>query len=125
MSISISQVRRDLKEYSQKSMSVELTFTPPSGSPATILGYGTVHHLSFDPQTGRAVNSKNAHCSFAESLLTDAGYTVRVLNEVSMKNHKVRFKDSAGITRNYKINETFPDETLGLIVCILGDQDAS
>ena len=117
--VTIDQVRRDLQQHTQSSMSVMLTFESPTGQTKSLLGYGTAHHLSYDPQTGRAINSKQAHCSFAESLLTD--YPVRLNGEVRMKNHKVSFADSSGAVRNYKINETFPDETLGLIVCILGE----
>jgi hypothetical protein len=36
-------------------------------------------------------------------------------------NHLVNVKDSTGNLRNYVIMENFPDETLGMITCILGD----
>jgi len=121
MSVTIDQMRRDLRQFSQSSISVDLTFTPPSGDPVTIIGFGTAHHLNFDPATGRPINSKNAHCSFSEKLLTDAGYPVRVNDEVRMTKHQVLFEDSAGIERKYLINKTFPDETFGMIVCILGE----
>ena len=123
--VEISQIRRDLKAYTEQTMSANLTFTSPNAVVETIKGFGTAHHLSFDSNTGRPINTKNAHCSFFEKTLSDLGYPVRVSNEVSMKNHRVSFLDSAGITRHYRINETFPDETLGMIVCILGEEDAS
>ncbi len=124
MTVTLSQMRRDLRGHLEASMSVDLTITPPAGSSVTISGYGTSHHMSYDPNTGRPVSSKNAHCSFFEKTLTDAGYTVRVSDEVNLIGHKVSYIDSAGIERNYRINESYPDETLGLIVCILGEDDS-
>jgi len=68
------------------------------------------------------MNVKNAHISFSEALLTDVSYPVRNINgEVQLRGHKITTKDSTGVDKNYIITENFPDETIGMIVCILGD----
>lgn len=85
----------------------------------TINGLHSKHHMQLDTQ-GQRENGKNAHVSFSESLMT--GYPIRdASGEVNMARHKVRVVDSTGTAITYVINQWYPDETLGLIVCILGD----
>jgi len=120
--MSLELARKDIKEITQgDDWGVDLTFTPPVGSSVQVRGLGSKHHLSIDQESGLPINSRNVHMSVVESVLTDAGYTVRnAADEVSIKDHRVSFKDFRGVLRNYKINQTWPDETLGLIVCQLG-----
>ncbi len=103
---------------------ISMTFTAPEpgNETATVVGLHTKHYIGINEE-GIAVNTKNAHISVSESLLTDAGYPVRNITsgEVVLKNHKVSVKDSTGVVKNYVIEEWFPDETIGLIVCILGE----
>lgn len=97
--------------------------TPPGGTIVTvdITGLATKHHINFDSDD-LPINTKNVHICISESDLTALGYPVRnAKNEVDLKNHQVIFKDSTGIDRTYKVNENYPDEALGLIVCILSD----
>ncbi len=97
----------------------EIKLTSPSGIVAHITGLHTKHHLGVDSD-GVQINSKNSHISFSEENIQN--YPVRNQNgEVSLKNHRVSVKDSTGILKEYVIQEWFPDETIGLIVCILGD----
>ena len=94
--------------------------TPDGGVTLATTGWATKHHLNFDTD-GTLINAKNAHICLDEQKLEDAGYPVRIDEEVSLINHKVTVKDSTEVAKNYIIKETFPDETLGLIACILGD----
>jgi len=99
----------------------DITITTPDGSVTlATTGWATKHHLNFDTD-GAPINAKNAHICLDEQKLADAGYPVRVNEEVTLLNHKIIVKDSSGIDKNYIIKENFPDETLGLIACILGD----
>lgn len=99
----------------------EISFEAPTGETAVIIGLHTKHHMGVDTD-GIRVNSKNAHISFSEKLLTDKNYPVRnASGEVSLERHLVTVKDSTGNAPTYVIREWYPDETLGLIVCILGD----
>lgn len=101
----------------------DIIFTTPDGLiTATVAGIHSKHHISIDPGTGGIVNGKNAHISVSEQLLIDANYPVRNSKlEVDFKNHKVEVLDSTDVSKKYVIREWFPDETIGVITCILGD----
>ncbi len=89
---------------------------------AQVKGIHVKHHLSFDSETGKSVNGKRAHVSVSEKFLVDAGYPVRNSKlQVEMEDHLVKVIDSTGVLFTYVIRETFADERVGLIVCILGD----
>lgn len=99
-----------------------ITMTAPTLETVTFNGLHSKHHLGFDSESGRDVNTKNAHIAVSEKFLTDANYPVRnAAGEVDLKNHKVRVEDSTGVEWTYKVEQWFPDETIGLIVCILGN----
>lgn len=88
-------------------------------------GFATKHWINFDTD-GNAANAKNAHVCLDEDQLKELNYPIRNKdNEVFLRGHKIEVEDSSGIVKKYVINEWFPDETLGLIVCILGDYDTN
>ncbi len=99
-----------------------ITMTTPSADKTiSLTGFATKHFINFDSD-GLPINSKNAHICIDENVLIAQGYPVRnPKGEVSLKNHLVSYADSTGEIKNYVIREHFPDETLGLIVCILND----
>jgi hypothetical protein len=106
----------DLSEFG-----VALSFVAPEGQTANVNGLHTKHHLSFDTE-GIAVNSRNAHVSVSEKLLTDLGYPTRnAKGEVDLQNHRVTCKDSTGIDKTYIIRQWHQNETIGVIVMILGE----
>ncbi|HTH58247.1 MAG TPA: hypothetical protein VL728_19510 [Cyclobacteriaceae bacterium] len=118
----IDQARLDVQQIIAGEFSVMATFTTPDNSVTqTIPVIHTKHHTSINTE-GIRVNSRNASLSFYENSLT--GYPVRSSKgNVSMKGHSVKVKDSTGVDKNYSVTEQFPDETLGLIVLILGSKD--
>ena len=118
----IEQAKGDWQRFSSdlNGWGVEITLTAPTAEVANIAGLGTNHHIGIDTD-GNPINTKNAHITISEQLLVDAGYPVRVNNEVSLLQHRVSYKDSTGVTKEYVIEETFPDETIGMITCILND----
>ena len=94
---------------------------PVSGLTIETDGLASKHHINFDSD-GLPINSKNVHVSLDEADLVSQNYNPRNSNnEVALINHLVNVKDSTGNLRNYVVIENFPDETLGLITCILGD----
>ncbi len=103
---------------------VDITLTTPTDSQSIeIVGLATRHHLGINSE-GLLVNSRNVHVSFSEQQLIDESYPyLDANNEVNIKKHKVTFNDSRGDSRTYIIKEFFPDETIGVIVCILGAYD--
>lgn len=95
--------------------------TPSKDKSLKLTGFATKHHINFDSD-GNPINSKNVHICIDESVLVANGYPCRnAKGEVFLKNHNVSFVDSSGIVKTYVVRENFPDETLGLIVCVLGD----
>lgn len=123
----IEQAKSDIKDITSNldEWAVSITFTAPTGEIATVNGLHSKHHMSMDTD-GNRINSKNAHISVSEELLTAKNYPVRnKKGEVKLNDHKVNVKDSTGISKNYVIREGFPDETIGLITCILGSHGAN
>lgn len=117
----IDQIQADIKSITSNlnDFGVAMILTAPTNETITITGIHTKHHLGIDTD-GNMVNSKKASIAFSESLLV--GYPCRNLSqEVNLKNHKVSVKDSTIILKNYRVQSWFPDETIGLIVCILED----
>lgn len=118
----LDQIKADIVQITtnKDEYGCDLSFYAPNGQIAQVVGIAGKHHLSLD-EMGRPTNSRAAHFSIAESVLIAAGYTVRDnAGEVAIRNHRVDWADSTGITKRYVIEQTFPDETIGLIVCILG-----
>ena len=119
----LNTARIDAKSYiTAGGFEENIVLTSPSPSPVILetTGFATKHHISFSE--GEVVNSKNAHICIDENSLAEQDYPVRNEDgEVHLKNHRVSVKDSSGELKEYVIIEWFPNETLGLIVCILGD----
>lgn len=117
----IQQIKEDIEDITSNldDFAVVLTLQPPNGVPVTINGFHSKHHLGFTTE-GARVNSRNAHAAFSEKFLTDVGYPVRINGQVNLESHKLTAKDSTGNDVTYVIEQYYQDETIGLIVCILG-----
>lgn len=125
--MSLERARADWIRFSTGGgFEVDLTFETPSGSVTkTVQGIGMKHHLSVDSE-GVNVNQLNAHITVSENELIDAGYPVRNGSDiVDLKDHKLRYADSTGVEKEYLIKQTYPDETVGMITCILGEYGSS
>lgn len=125
----IDQAKEDWKTITSNTdeFGIAITLEATPYETADVIGLHTKHHLSLDTE-GNPVNSRNAHISVSEALIIAANpdYPIRnAKGEVYLKNHKVTVKDSTGVAKTYVINEWFPDETIGVIVIILGDYGAN
>lgn len=121
----IEQARQDIADITQNlnDFGIQMVLTAPDATTATVTGLHTRHHLGVDTD-GNMVNSRNVHVSISEAALIASGYTYRNAdNEVDLKNHRVTAADSSGEDRHYKITQWHQDETVGLIVIILGDYE--
>jgi len=120
----LDNIRADIKTITEndEDFAVEITFTAPDLTVAVINGLHTKHHMSINTE-GQMVNSKNTHISFSEASLPLAYPLRNAAGEVNLKRHKISVKDSTGIVKNYTVAEWFPDETVGLIVCLLNDRE--
>ena len=118
----LDTARMDAKNIVQGEFSSPCTITNPQRSVSVSLSaLATKHHIIINPDTGQPVNAKNAHICLSETKLNELGYITRVNGDVSLVGHFINVSDSTGIVKKYKISETWPNETLGLIVCILQD----
>lgn len=118
----IDRAKADIKTIIENTsdFGVQMAFVSPANDTATVMGLHTKHRISISPE-GVPINARNAHVSVSEASLTALGYPVRENGEVKLSNHRVTVKDSTGEDKTYVIKEWFPDETIGMIVCILGD----
>lgn len=119
----LNKARRDSKKYITKGGFEENISLQTANGLISIetTGFVSKHHINFGTD-GSAINAKNAHICISEEELVLKAYPVRNFqNEVYLLNHKVLAEDSSGVVKKYIIKEWFPDETLGLIVCILSD----
>lgn len=122
----IEQAIQDIADITSNKdgFGVDITLTRPDKSvTVTFGGQHCKHHLGIDTE-GNAVSAKKAFVSFSERVLLATGYVVRnAKKEVDIKFHLMSVKDSSGISKDYIIDQVFPDETNGLITCILGDYE--
>lgn len=110
------------KDWNKLSQQVDLNFISHIDQVSVnVKGLASLHHLSIDFETGRSVNSKNGHASVSEVLLTDLNYTTRnAKGEVDMIGDFLTWIDSTGVSKKYIIDQSFPSDTTGMIVFILG-----
>lgn len=118
----INMVRRDSKRIvSGSGWTIDIVLTDAGGTSYSVKATYKKHWSTMD-NDGVPMRGKNATITVSEADLADKGYPVRNdSGEIDMANHTVNFADSSGDTSDYYIQNTLPDETLGIIVCILGD----
>ena len=121
----MNMARKDAKKINKSlgwESDIELS-TPNGDLTLNLKGIHTKHNLTID-DLGQRVNGKNAHILIDESDLVSNDYPYRnKTGNIALESHLVNVADSEGVVKKFKINETFPSETLGLIVCVLGDID--
>lgn len=94
-------------------------FTSPNDISIEVFGMQTIHHTALDDM-GLRVNSKMASISVASTQFSDQDYPFRDGNgNVSLSKHKVSLTDSNGEIQTFQVQSTYPDETFGVITCIL------
>lgn len=123
----LNKARRDSKKFITKGGFQENIVLKTTNGLISIetTGFVSKHWINFD-SGGESINSKNSHICIDEDALVLLGYPVRNSDgEVSLFNHRVSTPDSSGLVKEYLIKEWFPDETLGLIVCILSDYESN
>jgi len=110
----IKKITANLKEWADAA-----TFVAPDTTEYTVNVIHTKHHLGIDPETGVPVNAKTASIAFSESNL---GVSIRnAQNEVNLDGWSIIVPDSTEVDKTYFVREWYPDEMIGMIVCILSD----
>ncbi len=119
----IAQAQADIKQITSNlcEFAVDIKLINTTNQIINTKGLHTKIHLAVDTD-GNMVNAKKAHISFSEDNIIELGFSIRnAKGEVDLRKWKADVKDSTGIVKNYSIQQWFPDETIGLIVCILED----
>ena len=123
----IAQARADIKQITSNlgEFAVDIKLINTTNQIINTKGLHTKIHLGVDTD-GNMVNAKKAHISFSEDNILELGFSIRnAKGEVDLRKWKADVKDSTGVVKNYSIQQWFPDETIGLIVCILEDYGAN
>lgn len=94
------------------------------GQQVSIAGIYTRHSINFDTD-GNVVNSPNIHMSFheeefnAEVIAQGVSFKeIRNQDVISLQGFFAYFADSSGTVFKYKVQEYWPDTTVGMIVCM-------
>lgn len=110
--------------HSRSAFDFVMVLENPSGQTVQLNGIGTRHSINIDTD-GNLVNSPNVHVSFHETefneAITEQGVTfkpIRHMATISLKGHFVYFPDSSGVVFKYRIQEYWPDTTVGMIICM-------
>ncbi len=84
-------------------------------------GLTSKHWIQFDTD-GSPINAKNVHLNLVEEDIQELGFETRGKNgNVNLLDYYVIVQDSTNVYRNYQVKEVYPNESLGLIVFILGN----
>ena len=99
------------------------TLTDPSGFASATQLYGAVGDIGMllDPDTGQAMSGRHATLTARISTLTAAGYTTLPEGKADAAT-KPWLADFAGVStasQRYKVAQSFPDRTLGVVTMIL------
>jgi hypothetical protein len=122
----IEQAKKDIERITTdcNGFGVEIRLIAPTGEEVKVVGRSNNIHLSVNPISGEVINSRNASVSISEAVLTKVGYRVRnESGEVFLKKHIVLVKDSSGREGKFMVKEWYQDQTVGLIVMILGSYE--
>ena len=119
------QAKADIAQITSNSAEwgTDITIEDRNGNTCVIQGIWSKHHLGIDTE-GNRVNTRNAHVSFHENQTIAQGWNIRnAETEVNIIGYKMYLIDSTGELKSYVIKQSFPNETTGLIVCILGQYE--
>ena len=116
--------QRDAQRYnSVGSDSTTATLDNNSGLVAEIGGRASSHNQNYETQDGAPVNQPQMNITLSMSELTEKGFVFRdARGQVNINGWIVEWVD-LGKTINGTIEETKPDETLGLIVCFVQENN--
>lgn len=121
----IDQANKDIQQITSnsKEFGVAIKLLSPSGEVANIIGIHPKVHLAVNTE-GNVISTRQARVTFSEQVLKNANpnYPIRDTNNViSFEGHIFSVADSTGIVQDYTAQTWIPDETIGLIVVMLGD----
>lgn len=97
-----------------------ITVTDPDGNTANLTGFSGDIAQVIDPDTGTAVSGRLAHVDLRISSLTAAGLGLPIgVVKRTDKPWIIDFDDIQGAPYKFKVQQSNPDRTSGVIACIL------
>ena len=94
--------------------------TDPDGKVGNLDGFTDDISQIIDPDTGQAVTGRLASATLRISSLTEEGLGLpKSIADSSKKPWTVEFEDVNGSSFLFKVSESNPDRTLGIVVCML------
>lgn len=98
----------------------DICITDPSGTSAKLLGFSNDVSEIIDPDTGEAVSGRTATIAIRIELLSCKGMGIpENVSEADKKPWVVVFDDINGNPFTFKVFDSKPDRSLGLVVCHL------
>lgn len=95
--------------------------TPDELQTIAVKGLHTRHWMGVDPD-GVAVHTVIASLGVSEQQFIDGNFVIRDANdEVDLKGYLIDAPDANGVVKKYVLREVFPDESIGLLILILGE----
>lgn len=97
-----------------------ITVTDPAGTSVALKGFSNDIGQVIDPDTGQPVSGRAASVAIRIGLLTGAGLGIPsgVVNTVG-KPWVIVFDDINGNSFTFKVSESIPDRSIGVVVCML------
>jgi hypothetical protein len=96
-----------------------VTVINPSGTTLDTVGLCNDIAQSIDPQTGVVISGRQVSVALRLSSLSVFSTLPIAVPESAGRPWLVRFADILGAERTFKVRETYPDRTLGVLVLIL------
>ena len=94
--------------------------TDPSGLSVPLTGFSDDISQIIDPDTGEAVSGRLISVALRISSLTAAGFSLPVgISDAASKPWIIGFDDINGNPFTFKVAQSNPDRTLGLVTCLL------
>ncbi len=97
-----------------------VTIKSPGDMEVPLFGFTNDIFQAIDRETGQIISGRNASVSLRIDSITAAGLTLPYgVASAAGKPWRVTFDDIHGTAYTFKIAETMPDRTIGVIVCLL------
>jgi hypothetical protein len=98
----------------------DITVTDPNLTTADLIGYSNDIAQLIDPDTGQAVSGRLATVVLRISSLTSKGLGLpENIADTAQKPWVIEFNDINGNPFKFKVSQSNPDRTIGVVSCIL------
>lgn len=98
---------------------VPITLTAPDGQTLTVPGLAADIGQTVDPDTDQVVLGRRITVALPMAQLPASFGEPRGIADAASKPWLVRFADVDSVMRTFKVSQVAPDNTLGMLVCVL------